>query len=188
MNQDGDIFYYFKSIFGVIGTLHFSERINHRCKPKSNRCTCTLYYPETWSQFLYKTSITVRVMKETRAKNGIKPSGDYGMWFVGGVPHRETDRMEKTISLLHRIFPVPWQHSFRDAGGAGHMFYSTVIVKAISLFLADPKLGECVKYIWGCNKGDRNYWGVNELCVVRVSVIVQMFDEELGWLITAQEV
>ncbi len=127
-------------------------------------------------------------MKETRATNRVETPGDYGMWFVGGVPHRDTDRLEKMISLLHRLFPVPWQHSFRDAGGAGHMFYSAAIVKAISLLLADPKLGECVKYVWGCNKGDRINRGVNELCVVRVSVIVQTFDEELGWLITAQEV
>ncbi len=114
--------------------------------------------------------IKIRAMKEK--KNEVEPAGDYGMWYVGGVPHRGLDRGERTISLMQRVFPLPWQHSFRDAGGSGHVFHSTAIVKGISLALADPKLGECVVYIyiylWDCSEGNCIYRGMNELRVVRV--------------------
>ncbi len=82
-------------------------------------------------------------MEEKKDKNnGAESPGGYDMWFVGGVPHRENDLSEKISLLLHKIFPVPWQHSFRDFGGSGHTFHGLAVVKGISLALADRKLGE----------------------------------------------
>ncbi len=81
-------------------------------------------------------------MGETKEINGVRNPKDYDMWFVGGVPHRQTDLSEKMTSLVHKVFPVPWQHSFRDYGGSGHLFHGLAIVKGLSLSIADPKLGE----------------------------------------------
>ncbi len=81
-------------------------------------------------------------MEETKESIGAESPGDYDMWFVGGVPHRENVLSEKITNMLHQSFPVPWQHSFRDVGGSGHVFHGLAIVKALSLVIADPKLGE----------------------------------------------